>query len=31
MIKILMRKQLKMLFSGFFIDRKTGKSDKRKP
>ena len=26
MIKILMRKQLKMLFSGFFIDRKTGKS-----
>ena len=26
MIKILMKKQLKMLFSGFFVDRKTGKS-----
>ena len=26
MIRILMKKQLKMLFSGFFIDRKTGKS-----
>lgn len=30
MIKILMRKQLKMLFSGFFIDRKTGKSRSKK-
>lgn len=30
MIKILMRKQLKMLFSGFFVDRKTGKSKSRK-
>ena len=26
MIRILMKKQLKMLFSGFFVDRKTGKS-----
>ena len=26
MIKILMKKQLKQLFSGFFVDRKTGKS-----
>ena len=26
MIRVLMRKQLKMLFSGFFVDRKTGKS-----
>ena len=26
MIRILMKKQLKQLFSGFFVDRKTGKS-----